>query len=90
MKAIFLLLLILSLSYNVESFKLKNVLKKIPKVMKHIAKETWTGLKHGPIHNNENWTTEKIIHAEYATRPLQCDISLRSLLENYIINMVWI
>lgn len=68
MKTIILLLLILC---AVESFKLKNVAKKVYKAVKEVAKETWVGLKNGPTHTNGNWAGEKIVRAEYATRPLQ-------------------
>jgi len=79
MKTILLLISVLLLC-NVESFKLKNVFRKIPGIFKNIVKETWRGLKNGPVqiqpdnHHHfspPSWSRESILHAEYATRPLE-------------------
>lgn len=77
MKAILLLLLVL-LFCDVESFKLKNVFKKAGRGLKTFAKETWRGLKNGPHQsiqrNVPSWSGENVIRAEYATRPLEGNI----------------
>lgn len=65
MKTIIFLFIIL-FACDVESFKLKNVLKKI-------VRETWRGMKNGPSQSRQtpNWSNERIIRAEHAQRPLE-------------------
>lgn len=72
MKTIIILLLLLLC--NVESFKLKNVLRRIPQVIKEFAKETWRGFKKGPTPSTSEWGREKIISAEHVGRPMEGNI----------------